>query len=568
MVESKRKLAYFSMEIALESDIPTYSGGLGVLAGDTLRSCADLEIPVVGITLAYNNGYFYQMLDYHGNQIERDIRWEFSDQFKKAPVTVKLNIQGKDVLVGAWVYEIMGITSHIVPVYLLDTNIEGNEDWQKNFTRVLYDATPFQRIAQEIILGIGGVRMLDALGYQDLETYHMNEGHAAFLSLELLKRFKGNIQDTRKKTVFTTHTPVPAGHDRFPYDLVYDVFKNGLIPSNIKDLAGQNNLNMTRLALSFSRYVNAVSKKHMDVAQKMFPGYEIDGITNGIHLRTWINPILAEFYEMNFPNWQFKQSVFEHSYQFDDNELWRLHQLCKRALLDYQKSHSWVLLNENILTIGFSRRMALYKRANLILNDLDKLGKICKNKAQFIFAGKAHPRDDQAKQLIKDLFDASVYLWDNYKVGLTFLENYDMDLSKLLVSGCDVWLNTPKRYMEASGTSGMKAAYNGVLNFSVLDGWWLEGYAISGGMAGWKIGPGPDDPEAEINDDDADAAELYDKLENRIIPTYYYDREEWVNRMKHAIRLIAYFNTNRMVREYADRAWQLEVQPRWKTKEK
>ncbi|NHI91922.1 MAG: alpha-glucan family phosphorylase [Candidatus Lokiarchaeota archaeon] len=565
-MEKKIKVAYFSMEIALESDIPTYSGGLGVLAGDTLRSCADLEIPIVGITLAYNNGYFYQMIDFYGNQVEKDIRWEFSDQFKTAPVAVKINIQGKDVLVGAWVYEILGITGHVVPVYLLDTNIEGNEDWQKNFTRVLYDATPFQRIAQEIILGMGGVKILESLGFEDIETYHMNEGHAAFLTLELLNRFNGNEEEVKKRTVFTTHTPVPAGHDRFPYDLVNDVFKNGSIPSNIRELAGVDELNMTKLGLNLSKYVNGVSKKHMDITQKMFPDHPIDGITNGIHLKTWINPILAEFYEMNFPNWVFKQSVFEHSYIFDGNELMRLHNLCKKELLDYQKSHSWVLLKNNLLTIGFSRRVALYKRANLILRDLDKLGKLCKNKVQFIFAGKAHPRDNQAKQLIKDLYAASSYLWDNYRVGLTFLENYDMDLSKLLVSGCDIWLNTPRRYLEASGTSGMKAAFNGVLNFSVLDGWWLEGYAISGGMAGWSIGPGPDDPKAEINDDEADAAEIYRKLEKEIIPMYYKRKKEWYERMKNAIRLIAYFNTNRMVREYADRAWLLKTQPRWRSR--
>ncbi|HUX98406.1 MAG TPA: alpha-glucan family phosphorylase [Candidatus Deferrimicrobium sp.] len=562
-MELSPKIAYFSMEIALESDIPTYSGGLGILAGDTLRSCADLEIPIVGVTLVYNNGYFYQLLDNNGNQIEKDVRWEFSDLLERVPVTVKVTIQGKDVIIGAWVYEITGPTDYRIPIYLLDTYEEENEDWQKNFTRILYDATPFERICQEIILGIGGLRMLSALGYKDINVHHMNEGHAAFLTLELLKDFKGNVDEVKKRTVFTTHTPVPAGQDRFSYDLVQDVFRNDLLPQNIREFAGQSELNMTQLCLSLSKYANGVSKKHREITQKMFPNFRIDSITNAVHSPTWINPLLGDFFSEFFPNWKYNPKVFEKFEVLENDELWRRHQIIKNQLLDYQKSHSWVLFDNKLLTIGFCRRITPYKRPTLIFKDLDRLGKICKNKVQFIFAGKTHPRDGDGKQLIRDIFSASEYLWDKYRVGLTFLDNYDMNLSKLIVPGVDLWLNTPKRYQEASGTSGMKAAHNGVLNFSVLDGWWLEGYSASKGIAGWSIGPGPDDPKAEQNDDYVDSQDFYNKLESEIIPLYYKERDNWITRMKHAISLIAYFNTNRMVMEYADKSWLLKQQTRW-----
>jgi len=336
------KVAYFSMEIGLDADIPTYSGGLGVLAGDTLKSCADLEIPICAITLAYNSGYFYQMLGYDGTQIERDVRWDFGSVLDKAPVTVKVNIQGKDVLVDAWVYEIIGHTGHVVPVYLLNTDIEGNEEWQKNFTRVLYDATPFQRICQEIILGIGGVRILKAMNFDNLKTFHCNEGHAAFLTLELLKDLN-NEDEVRKRTVFTTHTPVPAGHDRFDYSLVYDVFRNSLLPKDIKKYAGNDQLNMTYLALYFSRYINGVSKKHSEVAQKMYPNYKIHGITNGVHTERWIHPEFANYFREALPNWKHDPRVFDKAYLLDSNEIWRIHQKIKSKLLNYEKSHSFFL---------------------------------------------------------------------------------------------------------------------------------------------------------------------------------------------------------------------------------
>jgi starch phosphorylase len=555
-----RKIAYFSMEIALESDIPTYSGGLGVLAGDTLRSAADLEIPMVAVTLCYDKGYFFQEV-LQGRQIERELQWEFSSEFERMPNIIELNIQEKTFKVGAWLYRMKGETGFEIPVILLDSNIEGNEHWQKNFTHILYDATPFQRAVQEMILGMGGCKMLDSLGYTGIETHHMNEGHAAFLIFQLLKKYKGDLDEVKKKCIFTTHTPVPAGHDHFNYELIQDIFRDRL-PPNYKELGGEYDLNMSLLALNGSRYCNGVAQKHAVVSRKMFPNYEIDGITNGIHNRFWINPHLKNLFDERIPGWTMDYNQLQNIWDVGNHELWKTHQEAKLELMDYEKSHSWVLLNEDILTIGFARRFTEYKRPTLIFDDVERLGKICKKRVQFIFAGKSHPRDEQGKSYIKKISDMSDYLYDSYNIGLVFLGAYDMDLASLLVSGVDVWLNNPRRYMEASGTSGMKASLNGVLNFSVLDGWWIEGYAQDP-MAGWAIGPPPSDPKATEYPDSYDANDLYTKLEREIIPLYYNNREGWSERMKHAIRLASYFNTHRMVEEYAERAWQLKPQPRW-----
>ncbi|MEX2680638.1 MAG: alpha-glucan family phosphorylase [Candidatus Sigynarchaeota archaeon] len=558
-----QKVAYFSMEIALEADVPTYSGGLGVLAGDTIRSAADLQLPMVGVTLTYNAGYFYQMIAPDGRQVERDIRWDFSVDFTKVDAKVKLELQDKTLTVGAWVYHVVGRSGHIIPVYLLDTDLPENEPWQRNLTRVLYDASPFQRIVQEMILGICGIRMLTKLGYNEITTYHMNEGHAAFMVFELLDRFK-SIEEVKKRCVFTTHTPVRAGHDQFDYGLVQDVFRDRL-PKEAKDLAGQDMCNMTILALNGSRYCNAVAMKHGEISRRMFPDYKIDYITNGIHMSYWLSPYMHTLFDSELgAAWHHDYHSLEHALQLNNNEIWRAHQKSKLDLLDYEKSHSWVLLDEKLLTIGFARRVTEYKRPLLIFSDLERLAKIVAGKAQFIFAGKAHPADNQAKSFIKNINDFSDYLWNSYKVRVVFLGNYDMDLAKLMVSGVDVWLNNPRRYREASGTSGMKAALNGVLNFSVLDGWWIEGFKMDP-LAGWSIGPGTDDPDAEKKDDAVDVEDLYSKLQDEIIPIYRKNPEDWRNRMKHAIHLVSYFNTHRMVEEYAAKAYKLERQPIWRS---
>jgi starch phosphorylase len=562
-VDRQRLISYFSMEIALESSIPTYSGGLGVLSGDILRSAADMEIPIVAVTLVFDKGYFYQILDGTGEQKEYGFEWDYASEFEQTEKKVKLNINGKEVSIGAWFYPIIGRTGYIVPVYLLDTNLDENDDEQRNFTRLLYDTTPDQRLIQEIILGMGGVKMLQELGFSDIDVFHINEGHSAMVTLELLKKFN-DISKVKKRCVFTTHTPVPAGHDRFNFGLVRSILGTEFREELVDWCGEYGQLNMTKLAIHFSRFINGVSKKHREVTLKMFPNENIDYITNGIHIYTWLNPILKKLFLKYFHALIHNIEQLTNAVDIDPEDLWDVHKKIKKELVNYSNTHSWLLLDENMFTIGFARRITEYKRPTLIFNDLDRLGDICQGKAQILMSGKTHPKDYQGKELIKEIFNASKYLWSEYRVRVVFLENYNLDLAKLMVSGVDLWLNNPRRYTEASGTSGMKAALNGVPNFSVLDGWWIEGYERSNGMAGWAIGPGPEYENAENLPDEFDAMDIYEKLEKKILPMFFNKRDSWIERMKHAITLGAYFNTRRVINEYATKSWNLRSQKKWK----
>ena len=563
-LKNDTKVAYISMEIGMDSNIPTYSGGLGVLAGDTVRSAADLEIPMVGICLCYSSGYFFQLFNEHGEQKEKEIEWSFFYEFEKVEKPITIKVENKEAKISAWLYRVIGQSGHVLPIYLLTTDVDGNEDWMKNMTGSLYDSTSrWNRIVQEMILGIGGVKLLRSMGYNNIETYHLNEGHGSFAALELYNEL-GDIEKVKKKIVFTTHTPVPAGHDRFKQDLVDKVFEKR-IPPEIRKLGDENGeFNMTYLGMNLSRYRNGVAKKHGEISRKMFPGYEIDYITNGVHLPFWISKPIKQIFDKKWPNWKANPSLLANALEIDDLDLFDAHIENKFNLISYQKGHSWNLLDEELITVGFARRFATYKRATLIFHDIDRLGKICKGHVQFIFAGKAHPKDQMGKAYIKKIFESGEYLYDNYGVKVVLMENYNMDLSHMLVSGVDVWLNTPNRYREASGTSGIKAALNGVLNFSVQDGWWLEGYKRNS-LAGWAIGPddsNPNDPGIS-NSWDIDSNAIYEILENEIIPTYM-DHDEWIFKQKNAISLAAYFNTHRMVEEYAKKAYKLKRQRPWK----
>jgi len=563
-LKKETKIAYISMEIALDSNIPTYSGGLGVLSGDTVRSAADLEIPMVGICLCYSSGYFYQLFNERGEQKEKEIEWSFFYEFDKVEEPITVEIEDKSVKVSAWLYKIIGQSGHVLPIYLLTTDVEGNELWMKKMTGSLYDATSrWNRIVQEMILGIGGVKLLKSQGYDNIKTFHINEGHGAFSTLELYNELK-SIEKVKQKVVFTTHTPVPAGHDRFDDGLVRQVFLNRF-PSEIKKLAYEGSqLNMTLLAMNLSRYINAVSKKHGEITKKMFPNQEIDYITNGIHLPFWVSKPIRKIFDRKWPNWKANPRILENAIELDDLEIFDAHIENKFNLMNYQKGHSWNLLDEELITIAFARRFATYKRAVLLFHDIDRLGKICKDNVQFIFAGKAHPNDEDGKNFIKKIFESGEYLYKNYGVKVVLMENYNIDLAHMLISGVDIWLNTPERYREASGTSGMKAALNGVLNLSVQDGWWLEGCKMNR-LAGWSIGPddsNPNDPKIS-NDWNIDADALYNLLQNEIINCYM-DHDEWVFKQKNAIALAAYFNTHRMIEEYAERAYKLKKQPLWK----
>lgn len=561
-LKDQTSIAYISMEIGIDSNIPTYSGGLGVLAGDTVRSAADLEIPMVGICLCYSIGYFYQLFNERGEQKEKEIDWSFFYEFDRVEQPITIKIEDKDVKVSAWLHKSIGRSGHILPIYLLTTDVEGNEPWIKKMTGALYDSTSrWNRIVQEMILGIGSVKLLKALGYNNIQTYHLNEGHGSFAIVELFREL-GDVEKVKEKVVFTTHTPVAAGHDRFYKGLVNQVFINRF-PSELNKYAYKDGqLNMTVLGMNLSRYRNGVAKKHGEISRKMFPGYDVDHITNGIHLPFWVSKPIRKMFDRKWPNWKANPRVLENAIELDDLDLFDAHIENKFNLISYQKGHSWNLLDEELITIGFARRMTYYKRPTLLFHDIDRLGKICKNNVQIIFAGKAHPKDQIGKDLIKRIFEAGEYLYDNYGVKVVLMENYNMDLSHMLVSGVDIWLNTPNRYEEASGTSGMKACLNGVLNLSVLDGWWLEGYKMNP-LAGWAIGPDDSDPKASENNWDIDSNYLYEIIENEVT-TLWLNHDEWVFRQKNAISLAAYFNTHRMVEEYARKSYKLQRQPIWK----
>lgn len=557
------KIAYFSMEIGVHNDIPTYSGGLGVLAGDTIRSAADLRLPMVAVTLLSRKGYFIQDIDEAGRQIERPFEWDPSRYMELLPQRVTVTIEGREVSLQAWQYNVKSLTGGYIPVFFLDTDLADNQPKDREITAYLYGGDKEYRLKQEIALGLGGVRMLHEMGFE-IKKYHMNEGHASFLTLELLNRFKKPIEDVwdeklvwdktsvKNLCVFTTHTPVEAGHDKFPYDLVANVMGEIIPVPVLKDLAGKDYLNMTMLALNLSRYINGVAKKHGEVSQSMFPGYEIHAITNGVHSFTWTCDSFRRLYDEYLPGWANEPELFVRVGRIPDNRLWEAHLAAKRELLGLVREQTGDELSPDVLTIGFARRATAYKRADLLFRDLPRLERIGAGKIQLVYAGKAHPQDEPGKQLIQNIFRYKGLLRD--KIKIVYLKNYNMATALKIVSGVDIWLNTPLRPLEASGTSGMKATHNGVMNFSVLDGWWIEGHIE--GFTGWAIGPPPHELAPGADADARDSEDLYHKLEHTIIPIYYDDRHTWIRMMQNAIGKNAYyFNTHRMMRRYVTEAY-------------
>jgi len=558
------KIAYFSMEIGLKDDIPTYSGGLGVLAGDTVKSAADLNLPFVAVTLISRKGYFRQEIDPTGHQIEHPAVWDPSKQLKKTEEKVSITMDGRPVFIQSWVYFVESPRDgSSVPVIYLDTDLPENNPEDRTLTDHLYGGDEAYRLKQEVILGIGGVRMLRKLGFK-VKKYHMNEGHAAFLTLELLHKFKKDIEsvwdesqiwDTesvKNLCVFTTHTPLEAGHDKFSYDLYNRVLGDYFPEKILKKLAGENKINMTLLGFNLSNFVNGVAKKHGEVSKSMFPGYVINAITNGVHSYTWTCDEMKKVFDKYLLGWANEPEIFVRVGAIPDEELWGAHMEAKKKLISYVNSISDTNMDTETLTIGFARRATAYKRADLLFTDLKRLEKIAAGKIQIIYAGKAHPKDTVGKQLIEKIFTYSQQL--KGKIKIAFVQNYNMEVALKLVSGVDIWLNTPLRPLEASGTSGMKAAHNGVMNFSVLDGWWIEGHIE--GYTGWSIGPAPTEISPDNNMNKIDAEDLYYKLEKAIIPLYYNDRKQWIRMMQNAIGKNAYyFNSHRMMRRYVTEAY-------------
>ncbi len=549
-----QKIAYFSMEVGLTNEIPTYAGGLGTLAGDAIRSSADLNLPLVAVTLISKKNYFRQKLDENGKQTELPNDWNPEQFMTLLPNEVNVQIEGRAVKVKAWLYTYHSLTGSIVPVLFLDTDFESNAQQDREIAYYLYGGDETYRLKQEAILGFGGVRMLDALGFK-VRKFHMNEGHSSFLALELLRKFDNDAERVREACVFTTHTPVEAGHDKFSYDLVMQVLETVEF-ATLKKYGGEDKLNMTLLALNLSNYVNGVAKRHQEISSRMFRGYHIHAITNGVHSYTWTGDSYRKLFDKYIHGWAIEPELLAKVDLVPDGEVWEAHQAQKQVLIDYANKARNANLQPDTLTIGFARRATEYKRATLLFSDIDRLRAIGgKGKIQAIFAGKAHPRDVGGKGLIEQIYDYSKQLKGDIEV--VFLENYDMSIAAKMVGGVDVWLNTPLRPMEASGTSGMKAAHNGVINFSVLDGWWIEGWIEN--VTGWAIGPHPDEECQGEQSFDCFAQEnedLYSKLEYVILPTFYDRRSDWIHLMKNSIGKVAYyFNSHRMMRRYTTEAY-------------
>ncbi|GJD21975.1 probable glycogen phosphorylase [Rivularia sp. IAM M-261] len=605
----KECYAYFSAEFGLADCLPVYSGGLGVLAGDHLKSASDLGLPLVGVGLLYQQGYFAQYLNADGWQQER---YPIND-FYNMPLHLERKEDGSELIIevdypGRKVYaRVWRVQVGSVPLYMLDTNIEPNNPYDHNITDQLYGGDIDMRIHQEIMLGIGGVRMLKALGY-NVTSYHMNEGHAAFSALERIRMYiqeQGLNYSTARQVVissniFTTHTPVPAGIDLFsPDKMLYylgyyaDIFGMnkeqflGLGRENTGDLSAP--FSMAVLALKMATFSNGVAQLHGVVSRQMFKGLwqgvpvdevPIGAITNGVHARSCVAKSTQELYDRYLgPNWSsagVDSPLWERMDAIPDEELWRNHERCRLDMVLYVRdrlvkhlrdrgaspseiAQAQEVLDPKVFTIGFARRFATYKRATLWMSDIERIRKIIlankDRKVQFVISGKAHPKDIPGKELIRDI--NHFIEEEGLQKQIVFVPNYDIYIARLMVSGCDIWLNTPRRPREASGTSGMKAAMNGLPNLSVLDGWWDEADYVS---TGWAIGHGEmyDDPNYQ---DEIEANALYDLLEKEVVPLFY-DRDadalprRWVAKMKDAIRLnCPFFNTARMVGEYAQRAY-------------
>jgi starch phosphorylase len=540
-------VAYFSMEFAFDDRFKNYAGGLGVLAADTAYSFADLGIPAACVTLWYHQ------------DDDRERALDPSPYMRKRDETIEVQIEDRKVKIVIWQYDVVGKNGHVVPVFFLSSHTPENTRWDRDLTKYLYASDRYTRLGQEAILGIGGYRALKKLGCSSIDYYHMNEGHTALIGLERLRSNGFNMDVVRSKSTFTTHTPVPAGHDYFDYHLAQETLGN-ILPANIKDLATQDRLGMTQLAMNLSIRTNSVARRHQEVTREMFPGHEIENVTNGMYHPRWAGDGMKDLFSKRTPNWEQDPAQLENIFSVPDQEIVLAHKQQKKYLIEWINSQPQCFRIENMLpedyfdedtlTIGFARRFVPYKRPGLIFRNLDRLREIGFHKLQFVFAGKCHPDDMFCNKLRDSIAHYSTELRGQIKVAV--IPDYNLDIAKRLVTGSDVWLNNPIPPREASGTSGMKAALNGALNLSILDGWWIEGFERRP-LAGWGVA-GSTHEDDFGGRDDHDASELLSNL-NDVIHTYYDNPQGWQERMKHAIALAGYFNTHRMVNEYQERIW-------------
>jgi len=540
-------VAYFVMEIGLESDIPTYAGGLGILAGDTAYTFADLSIPAVFVTLLYKAGYTKQKLPPNGQQQDSDFRWQYKERLTPLAQTIQLDVGTQIVRVKLWQYTVRG--NRDVPVIFLDTDLPDNPPALRSATEKLYQSVGAQRLIQEMILGVGGYRALKALGFNP-DLYLMNESHSALLTVELLKELK-SPKDVRKHCMFTTHTPVADGHDAFPLAIIQDLMRRyDWIDWHSEVVDGS--LNLSRLASKYSCLTNAVSFKHEYVSKAILGRNDVEHVTNGVYHKRWVHEDMKRLFDKYMPLWSADPSFLFNAYEIPSVELAGAHESAKAKLVALANVSSEEGFSTDILTIGVAKRITAYKRNGLVLGDPAKLAAMADTIGglQIVFAGKAHPDDDAGKSsIVQILENAALVMKETNKVKVTFIEDYSIDTAKVMVSGCDLWLNNPRRPLEASGTSGMKAAMNGVLNLSTWDGWWLEGGVD--GINGWGIGRRPAWDDLSESDDAEDSEDLYGRLAHDVMPLYYRNRTGWLHMAKASIATIGpRFNTYRMAREY------------------
>ena len=538
-------IAYFTAEIGLWSELHTYSGGLGVLAGDHVKSAADANLPLVAISLLYREGYGRQHLDAKGDQSETYPPIDPAEHLVNTGKTIQLPLDGSTLYASVWRTDVVGVSGHVVPVYFLDTFHPNNSAEFVGLGARLYGGNDDTRVRQEYLLGVGGVQALQTLG-QSFAGMHLNEGHCTFAMLEMLRQ-GWTREELAQRTLFTTHTPVPAGHDRFEWSLVESVIGE-LLPDDARALvknAGDDEegrrCSMSHLAVALSTAVNAVSNLNAQVASGMFGSTHIAPITNGVHHITWTSPQMGGLFDVHLPGWKEDPSQLGYAGSLPDEALLEARQANRRMLRELVRASTGVELEEHRLTIGFARRFATYKRANLVFSDLERLRAIGADRIQFVFSGKAHPKDEGGKQLIRDIFASAGEVAN--EIPVAFIENYDMDTGLAMTSGVDIWLNNPIRPLEASGTSGMKAAMNGVPNCSILDGWWPEG--CEHGVNGWAIGGAEDE-----RDDARDAENIYNVLEHEVLPRWDEGPERWAKLMRASIATSARFTGARMIADY------------------
>ncbi|MGA1974799.1 MAG: alpha-glucan family phosphorylase [Conexivisphaerales archaeon] len=540
-------LAYFVMEIGLESDIPTYSGGLGILAGDTAYAFADMGIPAVFLTLLYKAGYTKQKLSPSGQQQDLECRWLYKERLTPLRPVVRLEVEDSVMSLKLWQYTVKGRVD--VPVIFLDTDVLENPPSFRSATDRLYLSEGRERLIQELILGVGGYRALKALDIS-ADLYQMNESHAALLTVELLKEYR-SLAEVRRHCVFTTHTPVAGGHDSFPLQMVRDVLKK-YYWMDWGSEAGGDAISLSHLAAKYSCLTNAVSLRHRFTSGRILHSDDIEHVTNGVYHRRWVQEEIKGVFDKYIPSWEAEPHLLVHAYEIPPDELAMAHRSAKAKLVSLVDAQSTADFSEEPLTIGLAKRITAYKRNGMVLGDPRRLAKIADEhgRIQLVFAGKAHPKDDAGKESLVRMYEqANQVMMKTDKVKVAFIEDYSIEIAKVMVSGCDVWLNNPRRPLEASGTSGMKAALNGVLNLSVWDGWWLEGGVE--GVNGWGIGRRPAWDALTESDDSEDMEALYTKLADQVLPMYYKGHSRWLEMAKASIATIGpRFNTYRMVREY------------------